>query len=800
MPGVRLKADQRRESVLPIILLTAVAYFAVGRLSLLLAIPPGYATAVWPAAGVALTVVLLWGYRVSVGVALGSFLVNFSLQANTDNLIGLAESLAIPAIIGMGAALQAVAGAWLIRRFISPDPKLDTARVIATFIFLGAAVSSMVNATIGSGALIFAGIVSPDNGLFTWVTWWCGDAIGILIFFVLLMTFFSQEREIWRPRRFIIVIPLTLCFIGIVTLFVFSSRWEVSQQRLLFERKAENLYSELAQAMAAPKELLNAISGFYAASDNVSRDEFATFVERPLNTQPGIQALSWVPVVTRKERGYYEQLAQQELSRPFVFTERQGDGLGPASERPVYYPVYYLEPYRGNEKALGFDLGSNPSRLAAIQLAVRSRAVTSTESIRLVQETGEQKAIIMFLPLYTKENPEEILGLVDVVFRIGDLVQKAIPQDDAEGVVLTLTEVNDRGETSQLLSTTEFWPDSVAGKQVGAFQWQKHLDIGNRDWLISVVANQDFLAASRTLVPWSILAAGLFFSGLLGAFLLFITGETYRAKNAAEELRDTLNHLRNTQSQLLESEKLASVGGMMSGLAHELNTPVGIAVTAVSSMVNVIGSLEEKLAAKTLGQQELTSSLTHLEEGANIALGNLNRTAQLVKSFKDVAVDRATGDVRRINIREYLGEILEYMKPSYKRSSHDIQLRCDDALTMTTVPGSLSQVVINLLSNSLMHAFDEGVPGHILIEVERRAEGIYLVYEDDGRGIAEEEREKVFESFFTTRKGTGGTGLGLHLVSNIVSQQLGGSIRLTASEAGGARFEITLPLDITPDA
>ncbi len=773
-----------------VILITAVAYIVAGRMALLLAIPPGYATAVWPAAGIALALVLLCGYRVWPGILIGSFLVNVSMGFDNSALI---KSTIIPFSIGSGAALQAVVGGWLIRRFIATEPNLDTLKEIAGFIFLGAGLSSMVNATIGTGTLLVGGIITPENYSFNWATWWTGDAIGILIFTVLVMIFFSNQRAIWRPRLYTVAIPLVFCFLAVVLLFIFSSRWEVSQQRLAFERKAENVFIELEQAITGTQEVLRGMKALFLASQKVSRTEFASFVERPIKFRPGIQALEWVPHVRHKKRNAMEVLAQQEGYPEFVFTERDTNGLRPASERAEYYPVYYLEPFSGNEKALGFDLASNPSRKAAIELAIRTRSVTSTESIQLVQESGNQNAIIILLPVFAKNDADHLLGLVVVVLRLGNLVEAVITPELREGIVMTLTEINDSGVENEILTTTDLWPESVAGREITQFQWHRRLDIGNRDWRVNIVANQDLLAESRTLIPWTLLAGGLLFSGLLGAFLLFVTGETYRARNIAEELRNTLHELEVAQSQLVESEKLASLGGMMSGMAHELNTPIGIAVTAVSTLEDQAKIINAKMENKELSTTDFEQFLNLVKDAGNIAHGNLRRTAQLIKSFKDVSVDRATDEVRDINLADYLEEILIYMRPTYKKLPHKVELKCSAGINITTAPGALSQVVINFLNNSLMHAFEEGVHGNILISAEILGDKVRLVYTDDGKGIPEADLQKVYEPFYTTRKGRGGTGLGLHLVREIVKQKLQGSITLVSALGKGVRFEIELP-------
>lgn len=776
-------------------LATAVGYYVAGRLGLLLAVPPGYATPIWPASGVALAAILFWGYRMWPGVLLGSFFTNISLGVDTSNLSALLPTLLVPFSISCGAALQAVVGGLLCHKFLGPNPRLDLIRDIMKFIILAPVASSMVNATIGTTSLLLGNVVTPDNYLFNWATWWCGDAVGILISTVVLMTFLGSPQDIWRPRRYTIALPLLLAFSGMVGIYFMASSWEVSKQKARFDRNAEQIFEAIEKSVEQHKEVLQAMSGLFMSSEYVSRTEFNQFVAHSLETQPSIQALEWIPRVQHELREEYEREAHELGYSNFEFKEINDDSLIPAAERDLYYPVYYLAPLEGNEKALGLDLWSNKSRKQAIQTAITTSIPTSTESIRLVQESGNQRAIIIFLAVTPPSTSSHPTGLVNAVIRIGDLIGSSMSAEDAEAMVLTLCEFDQNGEPKLVISSADLWPASIAGKEVSGFVWEKTLDIGNREWIIKLAASQTFLVQARSLLPWGMLAGGLMFLGLLGAFLLSITGEAYREKQAATRISNTLGELRETQAQLVESERFASMGGMMSGLAHEINGPIGIAVTALSSLEGRAEECCEKFKRGEMDNETCERFLDFLREATGISLRNLQNAAQLIRSFKEVTVDRSTGDIRRINLKNYLNEILEYMRPMYKRSGHQIQLQCPDSISITTVPGGFSQVIGNLISNSLHHAFNASEKGQIHIHVEERDGGICIQFSDNGIGIPEENQQRIFEPYFTTRKDQGGTGLGLHLVGNIISDQLKGSIKLLPG--AGTRFEIHLPKDVT---
>lgn len=268
---------------------------------------------------------------------------------------------------------------------------------------------------------------------------------------------------------------------------------------------------------------------------------------------------------------------------------------------------------------------------------------------------------------------------------------------------------------------------------------------------------------------------------------------TRELQRTNDELSDTLATLRDTQEQLIESEKMAALGGLVAGVAHEINTPVGIGVLAASTLVDELTLLETAYQTGQLKRSVLTSYLETAHDTTHLLLANLQRAADLVQSFKRVAVDQSNLDVRQFAVKAYLHETLFSLLPHLNRTIHTVTITGDEAMTMCSYPGALSQVITNLVMNSLEHAFSADVPGQIAIAVEGDADSVVIHYADDGRGMREQVRARIFEPFFTTARGQGGTGLGMHLVYNLVTQKLDGSIQCSSSPGAGTTFVLTLP-------
>ncbi|MDR3417378.1 MAG: HAMP domain-containing sensor histidine kinase [Nevskia sp.] len=260
------------------------------------------------------------------------------------------------------------------------------------------------------------------------------------------------------------------------------------------------------------------------------------------------------------------------------------------------------------------------------------------------------------------------------------------------------------------------------------------------------------------------------------------------------ELSEALERLRTTQEQLVQSEKLASLGTLVAGLAHEINTPIGVGVTAASHLQESAGRLASAQTAGTLTRTQLAQFTTDCEAGSKILVNNLQRAAGLVQSFKQVAADQASDERRTIALKSYLQDVLQSLQPQLNKTPHAVQLDCEEDLQIDTVPGALSQVVTNLLLNSLLHAYEPGQRGAIRISVRKGDDWVHLSYADDGRGIPPEHLGRIFEPFFTTRRGQGGTGLGLHIVYNLVHALLRGTIVVGSTGGKGTVFDIRLPL------
>ncbi len=269
---------------------------------------------------------------------------------------------------------------------------------------------------------------------------------------------------------------------------------------------------------------------------------------------------------------------------------------------------------------------------------------------------------------------------------------------------------------------------------------------------------------------------------------------TEQLAGANQELQKILEDLQQTQRQLVLSEKLAALGELVAGIAHEINTPVGVALSAGSALAEKTHALVELFSQGEMKRSELTRYLEDAREGTEMIFANLNRASELIRSFKMVAVDQVSGTRRTFNVREYIDEILLSLRPKLKKTAHRIEVLCDEHLVIDSYPGAFSQILTNFIINSLIHAFDADQAGLIRIEVTKTDALLELRYNDNGKGMAPDIRDRIFEPFFTTARSQGSTGLGLHIVFNIVTRTLGGTITCESTPGQGTRFHVVMPV------
>ena len=743
------------------IVVVAGAYYVAGRLSTLLAIPPAYASAVWPAAGIAIGAAILWGPALLPGVLLGAFAVNLG-QSQGDPIA--AGSIAV------GAMVQAAVGAAIARRIAGPGNPLDGPGSVLSTLFVAGPVSCLVSPTWGVATLL---VVKPgllENPKFEWATWWAGDTIGVLVFLPVLLAWTAKPKEVWRVRRWTLTIPLVACFALVVRIFFDSSEAEVRRERSVLLNRQNPIGAAIVREIDRANAAVVALASLFRASDRVEPDEFKTFAEEILGQVHCVRALEWAEAVPGGLRAAVEERARSEGNPAFAIRRWDpGDGARPQAEPDGYFPLYYVEARDDLPTALGLDLASEPVRWSGIKAAIATASPTVTGRLKLLQDDAPAWSVLLIVPVYRKEalGPEvaepfrSVQGVALGVLRVDALVTQAIDGLDSLGLVV-LVEDRSAPEGERWLSGSQTFHPNV---EVDEHEWKE----AGREWSIRIGAAEP---PQRVWSAWSVLAGGLLFTGLFGAFLLELATRHIHVERLVGlrtiELARANDELQRSN---LELQRFAHVA------SHDLREPL-----------RTVGSYAQ-LIDESAGEL-LPPHRKFLER----IQGAAKRMQALVDDL--LALSRVEGGAARIGLvplEKLVGFALENLRPAIEAAGARIEV--GELPTVSCDSSQIVQLFQNLIANAVKFRREEVVP-YVSIQCRRDGRFFEISLKDNGIGIAPEHHARVFEMFerLHTRERYGGTGIGLAICRKIVDRH-GGRIWLESPPEGGSVFRFTLPAE-----
>ena len=560
--------EQYRKFILHIACLTLL-YFIAGYLGLLLAIPPGYSTAVSPASGLALAGLLLFSNRLWPGVFLGSFLVNLISNQQLNSVIGNLSFVFLSMSVATGATLQALLGSYLIRKQVDIRSGLLTAQSIIRLLAFGGPISCLIAASWGVSSLWLYNVVSSSELAYSWTVWWVGDSIGVLLMLPISFIFFAQPQSIWRQRRMSVALPILVTLVAIISVFVSSSRQENENIKAEFSERAYILAESLEKKIITDIEVFHSVQSLFITNKSVTREQFKQYVQLAMVRNTTIQAISWNPVILKSERNEFVSMMKKNEFTQFEIKQKDHlDQLILAPDKEKYVVVSYIEPFENNEKALGFDIYSDEIRKKAIDLSTNSGRVVATAPIQLVQEEESQFGVLFLFPVINdtqtpntnNQNNNEISGFVVGVLRLGNLLSKVLVKSPLDNINVFLTDVSNENNLLPFasFSVVQGKPQKLVPQDnIQANKWDKTFQFANRSWQLSIEANNEYMMQHRSWSAWAVLTGGLLFSSLLGMFLLILSGHSINDKKLTDELTNEINSRKKYEKELeLMNQKL----------------------------------------------------------------------------------------------------------------------------------------------------------------------------------------------------------------------------------------------------
>ena len=581
-----------------------------------------------------------------------------------------------------------------------------------------------------------------------------------------------------------------------VACFLAAARWEYARTDASFERRAGNIVASVRRGIAIDLEVLYSLGEFFEASPGtVTRQQFHEFAWGTIARHPEIKALEWIPRIPAAHRAAFESAARARGLPQFQIRERNSQQQAiAAAERAEYFPVYYVEPLRGNETALGFDVASHPVRRAALEAAQDTGAAVATAPIALVQDQHPQPAFLVSLPIYYRRMPSEsgsaspkgLRGFVLGVFRVRDLVERSIQGTDTQGVDLYIYDATEPAADAlvyQRVSAGDgILRDGLGEKREklrGGIFREVESRVGHRRWVFFLRPSPADLAANGTWVPRGVLLGSLLLTGLVVGYIGMALGRTARIERlVAERTREA------EEANRAKSEFLAN-------MSHELRTPLnGILGFAQMLQMPPVGALNAKQARYV---QNIHASGVHL-------LNLVNDILDLAR----VEAGRLELHPTRIQLPPLIAEALDVVRPiatakglapAWEAQAHLPPLYAD--------PVRLKQILVNLLSNAVKFT---PAGGSVTVRASRAAthepdatEGaVCIAVEDTGIGIGAEDVGRLFRKFEQLESGFGkgqpGAGLGLALTKYLVELH-GGTIGVQSPGRGrGTTATVRLPL------
>ncbi|WP_224246371.1 CHASE domain-containing protein [Hyalangium gracile] len=528
-------------------LLLALAYVLAGRAGLLLAIPPGYATAIFPSSGVALAGALMGGYRLVPAVWLGSTSMNLWMSWGKHSQWTL-ELVLVSACIGLGAALQAAAGLFLVRPVAGPEPRLRKLGEILKILLLGGPLACLISASVGTGVLLLVGAISAAEWPVSWLVWWVGDGLGVLVTLPLTLAVCNWPAGAWEGRRHTVLWPLVVCLLITVAVFIRVSQSELHRTHIEFERKAERAARTIEGNLLRYLQSAQAIRRFMEVSDRENAEAFHHFVSGELARLPALHAVGWAPRVSLEEVPTYEARLRARFGPQAHMLEwGEAGGLRPTRPRAEYFPLTFIEPGESRTLGMGADLSSEPSRRAAVHSALARNELALSERLHLLGEASGAWSVIAFLPVQD-DSGGRVLGLVTAVLRLEDIVRQSIDPAHASELRFTIRDTTAPPERQRLYGddTPQGWGEARV--------FSLPVQLGNRQWMIHASETQQgFANATRRWQTWAVLAGGLLFTGLLAVLLLDQSGEKARVAALVAERTQTLHQREQFLSTVLQS-------------------------------------------------------------------------------------------------------------------------------------------------------------------------------------------------------------------------------------------------------
>lgn len=638
----------------------AALYALLGAVGLTLAIPPGYASPIFPAAGLALAVALLHGRAALPWIWLGSFVLNIGHAAWSQHLS--VTAVLVAACIAVGASLQAWVGRWWVNRQQDPSwQHLESEAQILAFLYRGGVLACLVSASVAVLALWALQVISLESTPYSWWTWYTGDLLGVAIFAPLALLFLSPRNALSLERRHKIVVPICIALGLSVLVYAGTTYLERRQVQSRVEHDGNMLAKLIQDRLITHQAVLASLAHFVEANPAFSHRQFEVFTQAAIAENPDLFALSFNDMVPRARLQTYEaEVSRHSPLGEFHATERDAQRrLVPVAERDSYVIVRYIAPLKGNAPAVGFDIQSEPVRRDAIARSRTSGKPAVTGPIRLVQEDAVRMGVLVLDPVYasrplTGDGRGELAGYAVAVLKVDELIDIATRGRVPAGLQLRIRDPQIQDDA------LKFYASADKVEVADYRRWQGALTIADRQWALDLWAEDAFVNQGHHWFSWAVGVVALLFTGLLQIFLHGMTGRVFAIRQQNERLLKKQAELQLAETvfdNTAEAIVVTDAAGLILSVNPTFSRITGYALSEVQGRkMNVLSSgrhvpdFYRELWNRLLREKRWQGEMVNRRKGGELftqlltitaVTDSLGNVVQYVGTFSDITEKKA---------------------------------------------------------------------------------------------------------------------------------------------------------------
>ena len=761
---------------LPHLLIPLVTYYGIGKLGLMLSIPPGFASAVWPASGLALAcMILLKQPLATVGLGLAAFGLNYQIAHQGFDGFSLQNSI-IPLAIATGTMLQAHMGRYLFQRYIRNPKLLNNSQDIYRFILIVAPFSCLISSSIAVSTLHLSGVLNTNIVAFTWATWWSGDTIGILLFTPLVLTLFAND-EVPSEQKVQITGPTLLLFSVVVILFANSKDAHKQQYQQRINDSATHYQIQAQLQLNLIAQTLQSFNALYHSTPQLNQQRFAQYATQVIGN-PAIESVSWVSFIKHDLRQQTEQSLQQQGLTNYQFKEIANEAFIKAPKRSSYYPILYIYPQLTQQAMAGLNIGLVENQSASLKKAQQNHQLAAADLSPIEAIEQAKHKMVLYLPITSAEaGYSRPTNFIRAVINIEQLFEPIIKQASQNNYGLTLTDISNPDKSKVLIHS-----DDSASQSFNPAQ--QRFEFGQHHYQLKVYANQQFQIHAKDWMSWSILTFGLLTTALMQVFIVIITSVTQTIRDEVSKKTQDLVNAKQTAEAANQAKSR-----FLANINHEIRTPL-------NAIINLI-----KMCLKSEPNPKQQDYLHKAQLASQTLMSLINQTLDYSK-IDAGKIDIEDSDFDLVDI---LLKINAVFSPQAKEKGIEFNITLPENLPKQLMgdPLRIEQILLNLCSNAFKFTEQGSIDIIIsIIEKDKNQVQIGIDIFDTGIGISTSQQTHLFDSFqqadsSTTRK-YGGTGLGLTISKELI-ELMGGSISLQSALGQGSQFSIKMPFYYNPN-